>query len=200
MSKIDRMQRLDRIKKAIDEETDVFLSEAERKEKVELLTVAGLLLNPWKTTQSIIQILKHEHGLGERQAFQRLTDAKFVFGNIFSPDRAIEKMKAYQRAELAWKMAHEQEYVDGMVKANDQMMKIVGADDPNDQFDPTRMEPSIYRAVLPASERKALTALLASGAVDLGQLLSKAGLLTDVEALPVAEEVADQEEQEDAAD
>jgi hypothetical protein len=198
MSKGDRMARLDRIKWAIDNESDVYLSDAERTEKVELLSVVSLLLNPLKSTQSIVKLLKEEHGLSERAAFQRLTDAKFVFGNVFAHDRALERLKAYQRAEMAWKMARQQKYVDGMVRANEQMLKIVGADDPNDSIDPTKMEPSVYKVALPRSEIKAIQQLVGMGAIDLGAMMAKAGLLTDAVEVPMQQEVEEEEDEQQA--
>lgn len=193
MSAVDRMQRLDRIKRAIDNDDDTALTESERNEKVELLSTCSMLLNPYNSTHSIVATLKHEHGLSERQAFRRLSDAKFVFGNVFNPDKAMERMKAYQRAELAWEIAHEKENVDGMTKANEQMMKIIGTDDPNDQIDPTMLEPSLYKAVLAIEQRKMLEALAGSGAVDIAALMLKAGLISD--AVEADDEEANAKEQ-----
>lgn len=192
MSKVDRMTRLDRIKRAIDDDNDAWLSDAERTEKVELLTVCSMLLNATKNTGAIINMLRKEHGLSERQAFQRITDAKFVFGNVFSMDRSFERLQAYKRAEHAWKLARRQRNPDAMTRANDQMMKIVGADDPNDAIDPTKLEPSVYKAVLPADVNKAVKALLSKGAIDLGSLMMEHGMLSDAEVLS-----ADEVEEED---
>lgn len=183
MSLVDRMQRLDRIKRAIEEEDDTGLTESERNEKTELLATCSLLLNPYNSTHSIIGMLENEHGLSERNAFRRLTDAKFVFGNVFNQDKAMERMKAYQRAELAWSMARERHNVDGMTKANEQMMKIIGTDDPNDLIDPTKMEPSIYKAVVAKDQLKLLEALLAGGSLDIAAMFEKAGLLKDAQVV-----------------
>lgn len=191
MSKVAHMERLDRIKHAIDNEDDTALTDAERTMKVELLTTLSMVLNPNKSTTGILKILKEEHNLSERDAYKRMSDARFMFGNLMTMDRALEKVKAYQRAEKAYMMAKKQKYVDGMVKANEQMMKIVGTDDPNDMIDPTKLEPSMYVASLPPSDRKIMKALLDKGVLDLGELMSRAGLLTDAVVMEEKEGQAD---------
>lgn len=196
MSQVDRMHRLDRIKRAIDEEDDTALTESERNEKVELLATCSLLLNPYNSTQTIVELLENEHNLSNRQAFRRLSDAKFVFGSVFTPDKAMERMKAYQRAELAWEYANARKNVDGMTKANDQMMKIVGTDDPNDLLDPTKMEQSIYKASLPIDLRRQFEALLSSGALDISALMLKAGLITEAVVVSDDDDEAKEQRQE----
>lgn len=191
MSSVTRMERLDRIKKAIDDESDVYLSEDERREKSELLSVVSMLLDPDYITADVISTLMQEHGLSQRTAYRRLSDAKFVFGNVFSRDGSMERMKALQRAEEIYMISKDRQNVDGMLRANDQIMKIVGADNAADAIDPTKLEPSLYKAVLPSEAKKLLSLLAASGSVDIADMMMRAGLVKD--ALMLEEPTEDED-------
>lgn len=198
MSSTDRMTRLDRIKKAIDDETDIALSDEERREKEELLVCCGMLLDVRKVTSSIIKILMNEHGLSHRTAFRRIADAKFVFGVGGTVDRAFEKLKAIQRSELAWEMARKQKYVDGMTRANDQIAKLHELDkDDRSAIDPTMLEPSQYKLVGSGDTKKAIRKMLDEGVVDISQMLIQSGHVVEAKVVDTTATEVDDDDDDD---
>ncbi len=199
MSRTGHNIKMDRIKRAIDEETDDWLTDEERSEKLELLTVCSLLLNPNKTISGIVAVMRNEHGLSDRTAFQRIKDAKWIFGDVFSTDRAIEKMKAIQRAEAAYKLAKKGGYVEGMVAANNQLIKLqqLDKDETPGAIDPTLLQPSEYRLMVNPASKGLLKQLQKSGVIDLGAAMEKAGVLTEAVILKDNDPPADDDEEDE---
>lgn len=189
MSKLPHQVTLDRVKHAIDTESDVLLTDEERKLKVELLACCSMLLDPSNTTRAILKVLNREYDLPERTAFKRLADARFVFGDVFGMDRGLAKMQARMRAESAYALAREMAQPGDMVRANEQLIRLDNLDkDETSNIDPTQLEPSQYRLVASPDARKAMKAMLGSGAVDLGKLLMESGMAADAIVVPAEEE------------
>lgn len=201
MPKPSHQLTLDRIKRAIDEDNNLFLTDAERKMQEELLACSSMLLNVTKTTGSIVKTLCNEHGMDQRTAYRRIADAKFIFGDVFSADRAMEKMKATLRAEKAWQLANKQKYVDGMVRANDQIVKLRGLEhDELSAIDPTQLEPSTYKLMLSPDGKKLQRHLIAKGTVDLGQMLLESGAVQEAELVNDDDPADDEMELDDDDD
>lgn len=187
--------RIARIKRAIEEDDDSQLSDEDKKMYAEFLALFSLLMNPRNTTGAIIRVLKSEHGLLERTAYSRIKDAKFIFDDMFAPDKSMEKMRALRRAERAAQLAEKQKYSDGLVSANNQIIKLLALDkeETPGAIDPTQMQPSQYKLVASKDARRVLNGLLDSGTVDIGKMMLEAGSIPEA---VVIDGKGDEEEEE----
>jgi hypothetical protein len=194
------MTRLDRIKNAIDTDSDELLTDGERQEKLQLMACMTLLLEPQRTLSGIVSVLMGEHGIRERTAYNRIRDAKFVFADMLGGnDRVFAKFKARQRAEQLYKMSTKRGNVVAALAANAQLIKIDGLDKEDaSAIDPTKLEPSQYRLQVPKDTIRMVRGLLTSGSVDLAELFKDSPLVQDAEFVEVKPAKGQEEEEEEA--
>jgi hypothetical protein len=190
-----REERLAKIKRAIDSGSDLELTDAMVREKLELMATISLLTNPMMTQASVVKRLESEHGLSYSAAMRRVRDAKEMCAGLWSgTDRTYAKFQAKARAEAILEKAMQEDDLENALKANAQLIALDQLDKEDSSLvDPTKLEPHEYRLMLSPQDKRLLRKTLSEGVVDLSELFKGA---PDAEF----EETAGDEEEEEEDD
>lgn len=167
MNHRDRYDKILRFREAIDAGDYELLPEREQKECFRVHVVLGLLLDPTKVTDDIVQMIVKEHGVTARTVHNDIALSREIFGDLQATSRTLDALIIFQRAEASYQRCLALKDEDGVQSALKLMMQIKGLDRPQENtIDPNQYIPVPTELRLSGKSKKVIDAIAASGAFD----------------------------------
>ena len=122
--------------------------------------------------QDVVLMLHKTYGVTERQAYQDVTDATDLFGDVSKATKEGIRNILYEYAVKAYQLAVNNKDVQGMNNAVKNLIKISGVDKEDaDMPDFKRLEPSIYIQAMDERTQLIVQGMVEqSGTIDLTKI------------------------------
>ncbi len=125
-----------------------------------------------RTNPEIVKILMQHYGIRSSVAYETITYAKELYGDITVSDTASSREILYGFFLEAYRIAHKQQDPKAMIAAASKMAQLRGLDkDTADLPDFSKVEPGDTIVNLQEGEFKQIAMLLSGGVIDLNKRL-----------------------------